>query len=106
MLGGVGPARREWTTDPGDTYVVADRHSGSLTMSTAIDLAAPCRTVAGAQGPAGCRSDSPGQRLEPFAARRHYHQTYVGRQTAPRRTMHDMSDASNNLMDSYETTAS
>jgi len=23
MLGGVGLARREWTTDPGDTYVVA-----------------------------------------------------------------------------------
>ena len=72
-------------------------------MSTAMDLAAlPHRR--GRARPAGCRSDSPGQRLEPFAARRHYHQTYVARQAAPRRTMHDMSDESDNLMDRYETT--
>ena len=42
--------------------------------------------------------------LEPFSARRHYHQAYAARQAAPRRTVHDMSHGLGNLMDAHETT--
>ena len=54
-------------------------------------------------GPLGCCSGDRSA-LEPFSDRRHYHQTYLTRQDAPRRTMHDMPDESDNLLDEVAAT--